>query len=135
MLRLSFAVAALVATGCVGTLEPIDPGGGGDGPDAGAGSLGRQIFDDEVAPMIGICASCHTGPADLVGDTSPNFMGTGGVANYYPAITAAPTVVGNFIPANATLLTRGAHEGVLAWDATQADTISMWLLTEAGERQ
>ena len=134
MLRLSFALAVL-ATGCVGTLEPFDPGGGGGGPDGGGGGgVARQMFDDEVAPMIGICAGCHTGPADAVGDTSPNFMGTGGVANYYSAIIAEPAVTGNFVPANSTLLNKGAHEGVLAWDTTQSQTITDWLLAEAAER-
>ena len=135
MLRLSFAFAVLLATGCVGTLEPLDPGEGG-GPDGGGigGGIARQMFDDEVAPMIGICAGCHTGPADAVGDTSLNFMGTGGVAGYYTAIVAKPTVTGNFVPAAASLLNQGAHEGVLAWDTTQSDTISMWLLAEAAER-
>ncbi len=135
MLRLSFALAVLLATGCVGTLEPFDPGGGGGGPDGGGGGgVAREMFDQEVAPMIGICASCHTGPVDAVGDLSPNFMGTGGVANYYPAIVAEPTVTGNFVPANSTLLNKGAHEGVLAWDTTQSQTISDWLLAEAAER-
>lgn len=129
---MSFAVAALVATGCVGTLEPFDPGGGGDGPDAGAASVARQMFDDDVVPMVGICSGCHTGP---VGSTPLKFLGTGGVANYYSAITGQVTVTGNFIPANSSLLNKGAHEGVAAWTALQADSISAWLLAEAGERQ
>lgn len=134
MLRLSFALAVLLATGCVGTLEPFDPEGGG-GPDGGGGGgIAREMFDDTVAPLIGACSSCHTGPADQAGDSSPNFMGTGGVANYYPSIIAAPTVTGNFVPANASLLNKGAHQGVAAWTTTQADTISMWLLAEAAER-
>jgi hypothetical protein len=132
MLLLTFALAVLVATGCVGTLEPFDPGGGGGGPDGGTtGGAARQLFDDDVAPMIGICSSCHTGPA---GTTPLKFMGTGGVANYYSAIIGQPTVTGNFIPANASLLNKGAHEGVLAWDTTQAAAISAWLLAEADER-
>jgi hypothetical protein len=135
MLRLSLAVTVLMVAGCVGTLEPLDPGEGGGGPDAGGGGgIARQMFDDEVAPMIGICAGCHTGPADAVGDTSLNFMGTGGVAGYYAAIVALPSVTGNFVPASSSLLNKGAHEGVLAWDATQSDTITMWLLAEAAER-
>jgi hypothetical protein len=135
VLRLSFTLGVILATGCVGTLEPLDPGGddGVGGPDAGPASLARQMFDSEVSPMLGAtCASCHTGP---VGSTPLKFLGTGAATGYYTAITTQTAVIGNFVPTSATLLTKGAHEGAPAWTATQADTISMWLLEEATERQ
>jgi hypothetical protein len=45
-------------------------------------------------------------------------------------------VVGNWVPANASLLTKGAHDGgnAPAWTQPQKDTITMWLLAEAEER-
>jgi len=135
MLRLSVLAAVLVVTGCVGTLEPYDPGGGGDdvgGPDGGGGGAARQMFDSDVTPMLSqFCASCHTGVA---GSAPLKFLGPGAIADYYGSITAQPAVVGNFVPTSATLLTKGAHEGAPAWTATQADAISAWLLAEATER-
>lgn len=137
MLRISLAFAVLAATGCVGTLEPVDPGGDdGIGPDAGPASAARQMFDSEVAPLLSAtCASCHTGPTGIAGDLSPNFMGPGGVADYYAAVVADVALIGNFVPTNATLLNKGAHDTARAWTTAEADTIAAWLLAEAAERQ
>jgi mono/diheme cytochrome c family protein len=128
----SLALLALMLGACVGTLEPVDGTGGGGGDDDGGGtSVARQMFTDDVAPLMGACAGCHTGAA---GSTPLKFLGTGAATGYYTAITAQTSVVGNFIPGNASLLTKGAHQGVAAWTTAQSDTISMWLLAEAQER-
>jgi hypothetical protein len=126
----SLALLALTLGACVGTLEPVDGTGGGD-DDGGGTSVARQMFDDDVAPMMAGCAGCHTGAA---GTQPLKFLGTGAATGYYQAITTEATVVGNFIPGNASLLTKGAHQGVAAWTTAQSDTISMWLLAEAQER-
>ncbi len=139
-LRPSFAglailalLAALVA-GCVGTLTPVDDddtGGGGD-DDTGGGSVARQMFDDDVAPLLqATCASCHAGTGGVV---APKFLGTTGITGYYANVVGQTALVGAFNPAAATLLTKGAHSSARAWTTTESDTITMWLLAEADER-
>lgn len=128
-------ILGLTLAGCVGTLEPVDPGGGG-GDDTGGGgdSVARQMFDTEVQPLLqGACASCHVGPA---GTTPLRFLGTGAIPEYYTSLVAQPVVIGNWDPAAATLLTKGVHDAnrARAWTQAEQDTISMWLLAEAGER-
>ena len=134
MKRACLAFLALTLGACVGSLEPVDGtgGGGGGGDDDGGGTgVARQMFDDDVAPLMGACAGCHTGAA---GSSPLKFLGTGAAAGYYTAIVGQTSVTGNFVPANASLLNQGAHQGVSAWTTAQSDTISMWLLAEAQER-
>jgi hypothetical protein len=134
MTRMMFlCIAALLLGACVGTLEPV----GGDDDSTGddtTGGIARSMFDTDVSPLVGAsCAGCHTGAAG----TSPlKFLGTGGAAGYYAALTAQVSVTGNFVPANANLLNKGSHDGGLApaWTQLEKDTITEWLLQEASER-
>jgi len=130
MNRTALVLAVLLVGACVGHLEPLDDDTGTGDDDAPA-SAARQMFDDDVAPLIAACAGCHSGAA---GSQPLKFLGTGGAAGYYAAITAQASVVGSWVPANASLLTKGAHQGVPAWSTAQNDTITMWLLAEADER-
>jgi hypothetical protein len=129
MKRTALGLAALLLGACVGHLEPLedDTGGGDDAP----ASAARQMFDDDVAPLLASCAGCHSGAA---GSQPLKFLGSGGASGYYAAITAQASVIGNWDPAGASLLTKGAHQGVPAWSTAQSDTISMWLIAEADER-
>jgi len=125
-------LAGLLGTACVGTLEPVNSDPGGD--DTAPTSVARQMFDDDVRPMLtATCAGCHVGATG----TSPlKFLGAGGEANYYATLATSTTVVGGWDPAQAELLLHGLHDGgnARAWTTTEADAISMWLLAEADER-
>jgi hypothetical protein len=133
-LRAVAVALSLGAAACVGTLEPVDNGGGG-GPDGGGGGgVARQMFDSSVSPMLGpACAGCHAGTANV---SAPKFLGTTGTAGYYPTIVGQTAIIGNWNPANARLLLKGAHDNNLApaWTQAQKDTITTWLLAEADER-
>lgn len=138
-----YAAAFALAIGsaaCVGTLDPmtgddtVDPD---PDPDPEPESQSRQLFEDTVAPMLTTaCAACHTGAIDAPNDFSLNFMGSTGVSGFYAAIIAEPSVNGGFNPALANLVNKGEHDGgnARAWTATEKETISAWLLSEATER-
>jgi hypothetical protein len=126
---------ALLGTGaCVGALSPTPPGGGDDitdGPDAGtATAQGKAMFDQNVQPILSAqCASCHVGTA---GTQPYKFLGTG-PTTYYATLTGDPAIIGNYDPAQATILTKGLHEGPALAQADK-DTISAWLVQEATDR-
>jgi hypothetical protein len=120
----------LLLGACVGTLEPID-GTGDDAPDP-TGSVARQMFDAEVSPLLlAACAGCHVG---ATGTAPLKFLGNAGVAGYYPALIGQPAVIGSWNPAEASLLTKGAHSTARAWTPGERDAIAMWLIAEASER-
>lgn len=130
MRRVVLVLAVLGIAGCVGTLEPVGGTGGGD--DTGGTAVARQMFDDDVSPLLGAaCSSCHAGTTPI----GPAFLGTGAVTEYYASITAS-TVVGNYDPAVALLLTKGLHNNgtARAWTTAEADAIETWLLAEADVR-
>ncbi len=121
------------APGCVGTLTPVDDDeAGDDGGGGGGGSVARQMFDEDVVPLLqATCSACHAGTGGVV---APKFLGTAGATGYYAAVVASPTLVGGFNPTAASLLTKGAHSSARAWTTAESDTLTMWLLAEADER-
>lgn len=125
-------VLASALAGCVGTLTPVDNEGGDDvgGPDGGvAGGVARTQFTTSVQPLLNAaCASCH-----VAGSTGPNFLGSTGTPGYYAAVVADVSLTGNFNPATAQLLLKGAHDG-RAWLDNEKTTITSWLNAEAAER-
>src|SRR5687767_8178156 len=124
-MRFVILALTLATAACVGTLEPIDPGGGGDDtPDPT--SVARQIFEEDVSPLLrATCASCHVGTA---GTAPLKFLGASGETGYYTSITGQPTVIGGWDPTQAELLTKGAHDAARAWTTAESDAIAMWLL-------
>jgi len=125
---------ALLGTGaCVGSLSPTPPGGDDTtgGPDAGtATAQGKVMFDQNVQPILAAqCAGCHAGTA---GTQPYKFLGTG-PTTYYATLTGDPAIIGDYDPTQATILTKGAHEGP-AFAQADKDTISAWLIQEATDR-
>ncbi|MEO8699885.1 MAG: hypothetical protein ABI867_07565 [Kofleriaceae bacterium] len=110
--------AILIATlaACSGTID------GGEG----AGGEGERMFGSTVAPMLRQCAACHEGAG-----AGPAFLGTPGAEDDYLQVVSSSRIVGNFEPANALLLTKGSHSGVVWWTPGQEATITAWLAAEA----
>ncbi len=146
-----FAIASLslLATGCLGALEPTGPGGGppaGDDDDdqpippaADAGitppSTAKPMFDSTVAPILQAscsAAACHGG----VGNSPLKYL-PDNIADYYSVVTSYDDrVVGYFDKAAAPMLTRiqpGPHYNV-TYTAEQAAAISAWLDAELEAR-
>src|ERR1051325_2732753 len=124
--QLLVTVAMTMLGACVGRIDSM-PGGGDDT----SGGTARQMFDSTVAPLLTAkCASCHVGP-----ETSATnmFLGPDGVSSYYTTLTNDRAVNGNFNPAAAEILLKGAHEGP-AWSPSAATTITAWLNQELKER-
>jgi mono/diheme cytochrome c family protein len=149
-LALSLAVCATLAMGCVGELEPQDPGAFGipGGPDAtppGVASPAHAYYDTNVAPLMiitrpkGSCASCHQGvsPAD-----GPDFLGNTPSANYSNLVTNTRLV--GATPAVSILVTKGDHNGNayctgvgVPYGACTADEVTIlntWIMMEANAR-
>lgn len=139
-------IASVSLVGCVGELDGGMNGGGGDDGTVGPGtnpnpnpdSQGRKKFEQNVYPIIKApgtasdCVTCHssTGPAgNLAGFVAPDLAGA------YATVTSYQTVVGNFAPSAAGILTKiaGGHQG-RTYTQAQLDTISDWLNTEVTER-
>ncbi|MCA9676133.1 MAG: hypothetical protein H6709_16175 [Kofleriaceae bacterium] len=124
----------LGSAACVGTLDPMpgDDDGVVDPPDPT--SQARQMFDDQVAPMLSsACAGCHAGAIDT---TPLKYLGNSGMTGYYAAIIAEPSVTGGFDPGLANMVNKGEHDGgnARAWTQTEKDILIEWLLQEADER-
>lgn len=121
---------ALLATGCVGTLEPAadDVVGDDDVPSGAA----RQKYEADVYPILSAkCAGCHTSTAQ---NATP-FVGTT-KANSYVATVGFSSVVGNFTEAGAPLYTRvvpGPHNGA-TYTADDKTKILAWMALEVTER-
>jgi hypothetical protein len=133
---LTLVLALILGAGCVGTLTPVDyEGGGGGGDDDGGGgddSLAKSMFDTDVAPLLQTnCSACHAGTGGVV---APKFLGVNGITGYYASLIGQTALIGDWNPAAASLLTKGAHSTARAWTTTEADLISQWLLAEAEER-
>ncbi|HUH04121.1 MAG TPA: hypothetical protein VML75_19120 [Kofleriaceae bacterium] len=151
MLRTAFSCCLAVALlGCVGELEPQDPGGFGipGGPDAtppGVASPAHAYYDTNIAPLLvaarpkGTCASCHQGSNIADG---PDFLGTVAAVNY-------STLVGNTrligaTPALSYFVTRGDHNGnafctgvdtpYVGCTSDEVILVNTWIMMEANAR-
>jgi len=130
--------------GCVGELDGGMNGGGGGNvgsgtnPNPNPDSVARMKFEQNVYPIIKApgqvsdCSSCHsaTGPSgNVTGFVAPD------VTDAYGTITSYQTVVGNFAPSSAGILTKIAagHQGRTFTDAQKA-SITEWLNLEVSER-
>ncbi len=123
----------LLGAGCVGDLQPTGDDTGDDDPMPVEKTLGRQNYDDNVAPFMAGCASCHQ-----TGGTGTAFLGAGGATDDYDTLTGAAfkVIIGDFNPAQAPLLTYGAsatHSGPELTTA-QVALIETWLVQEAMDR-
>ena len=137
------AIATVGLVGCVGELDGGMTGGGdpvgtGTNPNPNPDSQARKKFEQNVYPIIKAagqtsdCSSCHsaTGPSgNVTGFVAPD------LADAYATITSYQTVVGNFAPSSAGILTKiaGGHQGRVFTDAQKA-SITDWLNTEVTER-
>jgi cytochrome c553 len=126
------AVAMAVLGACVGGID-TPPGGDDDddGSGSGSGTSARQLFDSTVSPLLATkCQACHVGP-----ETSATnmFLGPDGQASFYTTLSNDRAVNGNFNPAAATILLKGAHEGP-AWASDEAAKITAWLQAELTAR-
>ena len=119
------AIAAVICvslTACLGDIPP-DFGGGGD-------ATARDLFDATVYPVLhASCGGCHTTRTDISQFVDPD------PANGYARVIGYPAVVGDFVPADAALLTKlaGGHQGVL-YSPDQLAAITTWLDREVAER-
>ena len=103
----------LSTTACVGTLEPIDPGAGGGDDTVDPTSVARQIFEEDVSPLLrAACASCHVGTA---GTAPLKFLGATGETGYYTAINGQPTVIGGYDHPKVRLPGSGGSQEIAAW--------------------
>src|SRR6266567_1619480 len=85
----SWLMALSLAAGCVGGYQPGTPGT--PGTPGSAGLTAREMFDTNILPMLGSCASCHAGTATTGG---PKFLGVAGDA-YYASLSADARFVNN----------------------------------------
>lgn len=122
--------AVLLATGCVGTLEPAADDVGDD-DDVPAGSA-RQKFEDDVYPILNTkCGSCHK----TTSQNATPFVGAS-VSTGYVATVGFSAVVGNFTTTGSPLYTRvvpGPHNGAVYSESDKA-AISAWFALEIEER-
>src|SRR6185295_17653435 len=87
-LNLAAALSMMFAVGCLGSM-PGGPSGDDDDTQPPPGRTARQMFDQDVQPLMGQrCQSCH-----LQGGIGPNFLGTGSATFYstienYTSVTA-----------------------------------------------
>lgn len=138
-LRMTVILAAGLGlgAGCTGGLDQMPPAGNPDAgvveePDAApVAGLARQIFDQDVAPVLAsACASCHEG---TVGSSPYKFMGEITPTDDYLAVTTDLAIVGGFNPALASILTKGDHDGRAFTDPEKA-LFSAWMAQEVLDR-
>jgi len=128
-----------LAAGCVGGYQPGTPGTPGDpGSTGSTGTPGtpgtpgsnavsaRELFDTNVLPMLGSCASCHAGTSVTGG---PKFLGVSGDA-YYASLTADVRFVNN-VPEKSYLITHmhAVGEGP-DLNKIQAGLVTAWIQQE-----
>ncbi len=144
------SVIATVGLGLVGCVGELDTSGGtntigpGTNPNpTGSNSMAQKMFETNVYPIIhspgaaSDCSSCHDSKApqgNVTGFVAAN------LGDAYATITSFQSVVGNFTPAAAGILTRitpmDAHmtaRGRMFTDA-QKQAITDWLAQEVSER-
>lgn len=122
-------LATVMAVGLVGCVGGIDPGSTGDDDNQTA----RQMFDNNVHPLLARCASCHTN-----GSESGNVTGfyTSALSTAYTTATGYVAFVGDYTPQSAPVLTKilpGNHNGQM-WSTEEVNTITAWLNKELEER-
>jgi len=122
-----FTVAVATAAGCVGGFDdpPIEQ------PPVGTDSAGKKLFDSTVKSFaIAACAGCHQGAPS----TSNAFFGENPTATAYTALTNDRLIVGDFVVAQAKILTKEPHAGQPGFTADQAAKVTAWLTQEATDR-
>ncbi len=136
--RIAALSLTLVAAGCLGAVPGMDQNSDGgtvnqNVPDGAAKPpTARQLFDDNVAPMLAACASCHAGPGTVDG---PKFLGTTLLsADFYVALISDTRYVNN--DPTQSLLNTHKHTTGIGTDLTVAQSkfVSDWLLQEGVER-
>lgn len=135
------AIATASLVGCVGGLEsgstdPLDTpdGDGNDNGDNPAGSdltAAKQLFDQNVFPVIQKCggAACHAETATSA--TLTRFVATN-ATNGWSVATNYQSLVGNFTPTAAPILTKvkaGGHNA-MTWSTDEETKITAWLSKE-----
>ena len=123
----------LAGAGCVGDIQPIPP----DEEDPETAPTARDLYNRDVDALVqSACASCHASPGRA--DALPKFMGSVAITSddNYGAIEADGVVHGAWKPANARLLTKGAHAdgGGRAFTSAEATKITALLVAEDTER-
>jgi hypothetical protein len=139
LLLAAIATASLV--GCVGGLESGSPdplttpdGDGNDNGDNPAGSdltAAKQLFDQDVFPLIQKCGgvACHAENAQSA--TLTRFVATDAASGWQVA-TNYQALVGNFTPTAAPILTKikaGGHNA-MTWSPDDESKITAWLNKE-----
>jgi hypothetical protein len=122
---------AAVTAGLVGCVGGIDPGQqpGGDDQQLTA----REMFEQNVYPLLSSCATCHTHGSE-VGNVTGFYDKNPATA--YDTATGYTAFVGDYTPQSAPILTKiapGNHNGQM-WSATEVQTITNWLNKELTER-
>lgn len=136
------AVASMSLVGCVGqldTMPPSQPVGTGTNPNPTPNSMAKQMFDQNVYPIISsktAASGCAQSGCHMVGNNpgSTQFVAAD-AADAYATITSYQAVVGNFTPASAGILTQvaGGHNARSYTDAEKT-AITNWLAQEVTER-
>ena len=141
-------IASVALVGCVGDLESggntIGPG---TNPNPNQNGMAQKMFEQNVYPLIhkpgaaSDCSSCHDSKAP-VGNITGFVAANPGDA--YATITSFQSVVGNFTPATAGILTRLAASDVHSmpeptgrgriFSDAERQAITDWLAQEVVER-
>jgi hypothetical protein len=126
------SVAMGLLGGCLPAMDtPTQGSNGSNGSNTMPGATARDTFNSEVEPLLSKCSGCHVGPET---GTTNMFLGQSNTPDsHYNGLINDTAVNGAFNPNNASLLTKGAHEGP-AWQGNEKNAISAWLEQEATER-
>ena len=124
--QMLIAAVASALIGCVGGIQDQDPD---DPPDDPPGDESpRELFNRTVMPKLAQCSACHVGPST---QTTNPFLGEvmSSADGYYGALEADRGVIGGWVPAAATILTKGQHTGP-AWSPGDAEIVTAWITAE-----
>jgi hypothetical protein len=142
------AVASIGLVGCVGGIDqgtmpdPTPPGsvGSGTNPNPTPNSMAKQMFEQNVYPIIKVdqaqaTSGCAGGACHSTQGATPVLFIAADVADAYATATSYQSVVGNFTTATAGILTQVAngHQGRVYSDAEKT-AITNWLAQEVTER-
>ena len=136
------AIASMGLVGCVGQLDqmpPSQPVGSGTNPNPTPNSMAKQMFDQNVYPIISsktAASGCAMSGCHMVGNNpaSTQFVAADATDGYGTA-TSYQALVGNFTTTTAGILTQVAagHNGRTYTDAEKT-AITNWLAQEVTER-